>query len=213
MGTVVRATNVRSMWQSSVEIEGYSMLHHFETELSLRVHDGWYVPAKHTWARPKQEFTHSTLDVVIQSLIDLAATQYHHYCSLILASQARCPGFDSQWLQAVLLFSTNFSSYSNFKISILIISTCIFIMSPLHRYLYIILSHYGSCDSTDEDPRIEMFGPCTWSIVFVLRKSSTIPDSHINLSLTLLAWSKMIQALLDIYTLVLITLSSVVCIP
>ena len=32
------------------------------------------------------------------------------------------------------------------------------IMSPLHHHLYIILSHYGSCNSTDEDPWIETFG-------------------------------------------------------
>ena len=71
---------------------------------------------------------------------------------------------DYPWLTSVSCSSH--SHASNFKISILIISTCMFIMSPLHHCLYMILSQYGSCNSTDEDLRIEMFGPRTWSLLF-----------------------------------------------
>ena len=105
-------------------------------------------------------------------------------CPVVVA-QYWLPGFNSLWLQAVLLSSTkhqkhiNLSSHSrasNFKISILIISTCMFIMSPLHHYRYIILSHYSS-NSTDEVPLLKRLDLVVEIHCFVLQKSSTIPKA------------------------------------
>lgn len=61
----------------------------------------------------------------------------------------------SQFLPILALSNFN-SSYQH-----------MFIMSPLHHYLYITFSHYGSCNSTDEDPCIETFRSFTLSLCYV----------------------------------------------
>ena len=58
---------------------------------------------------------------------------------------------DCSWHLVCLILIPAYSCSFKFQNSIPIISTYIFIMSPIHHYLYITLNHYGSCSSTDQD--------------------------------------------------------------
>ena len=46
------------------------------------------------------------------------------------------------------------------------VSSCLFFLFQISNYSTLLLSYvktYSSCNSTDEDPQIEMFGPLNWS--------------------------------------------------